>query len=68
METKEYTSNINCNACVNKVAPHFNDAEGVEFWAVDLEHPDRILTVEGSVSAEQVQALAQAAGYTLAPR
>ena len=50
-----------------KVSEHFDASEGIDFWAVDLEHPDRVLTVEGDISAENLQALAQKAGYAVQP-
>ena len=50
-----------------KVSEHFDGSEDIDFWAVDLEHPDRILSVEGDISAENLQALAQKAGYVVQP-
>ena len=66
MDTKEYTSNIHCNSCIAKVAPHFDAAEDIDFWAVNLEDPQHTLTVEGSITPTAMQALAEKAGYTVA--
>ena len=65
METLKFKSSIKCSGCVATVTPHLNSAEGVENWQVDLNHPDKILTVTGEkVSEEQVKAALKNAGYT----
>ncbi len=46
MNTLKFKSNINCNVCLKRVTPALNEKEGVQKWEVDLEHTDRILTVE----------------------
>ena len=48
METLKFKTNIKCTGCLGKVTPHLDSAEGVESWEVDLENPDRILTVNSS--------------------
>lgn len=40
----KYTTNINCNGCIMK-AKRVLDEIGLESWEVDIENPDKILTV-----------------------
>lgn len=64
METLKFKTNIKCGACVATVTPHLNKLEGVERWEVDLQNPDRILTVEaGNASEQDVVKAINEAGY-----
>jgi len=61
-----FTSNIACNGRVSKVKPFLDELEGVIKWEVDIENPQKILTVQSSeVSADQIQEAVIKAGYQL---
>lgn len=56
MSTLKFKTTINCKGCVSKVKPFLDKEEGVESWEVDVENPDKILTVESNgATEEQVQ-------------
>lgn len=59
-------TSIKCNACVETVKPYLNELP-LKSWKVDLTDPDRILTVEGEVPVETVQAALEKAGYNSSP-
>ena len=66
MKVLTFTSNIACNGCVSKVKPFLDELEGLVKWQVDIEHPQKILTVESDeLSAEQIQEAVAKAGYRL---
>ena len=66
MKILTFTSNIACNGCVSKVKPFLDELEGVIKWEVDIENPQKILTVQSSeVSADQIQEAVIKAGYQL---
>ncbi len=67
MNTLKFKTNIKCGACVATVTPHLTGAEGIQNWQVDLQNPNRILTVETNKSAAQVAELVKAAGYQAEP-
>ena len=46
MKTLKFKTNINCGNCLAKVTPKLNEQSGIESWSVDLQDPDRTLTVE----------------------
>jgi len=46
MKTLKFKTNINCSNCLAKVTPKLNEQVGIESWSVDLEDPDRTLTVQ----------------------
>lgn len=46
MKTLRFKTNINCSNCLAKVTPSLNQKEGIASWNVDLDNPDKILTVE----------------------
>ncbi|MCG1036138.1 heavy-metal-associated domain-containing protein [Polaribacter sargassicola] len=45
MITVKYKTNIHCNSCIKSITPVLNNLDNVDFWKVDLEHPDKILEV-----------------------
>ena len=66
MKILTFTSNIACNGCVSKVKPFLDELEGVIKWEVDIENPQKILTVQSSeLSADQIQEAVIKAGYQL---
>jgi copper chaperone len=64
MEKLKFKTNINCGGCIAKVTPVLNQTEGIDKWDVDINNPQKILTVETSKPNDQqiVQAL-QKIGY-----
>jgi copper chaperone len=66
MSKLSFQSNIACNGCLSKVQPFLDSLEGIESWKVNLETPDKILTVETtSCSAEEIEQAVASAGYKL---
>ncbi len=63
METIQVKTNINCGNCVVKVTPFFNENTSIEFWAVDTQNADKILTVQGQITENQVVELVKKAGF-----
>jgi copper chaperone len=52
MEKVQFKTNIKCSGCIATVTPALNKVAGENKWEVDLQSPDKVLTV----SAEQVDA------------
>ena len=63
MQTLHFKTNINCGGCIKAVTPVLNAEKAIETWQVDTANPDKILTVATSLSAAQVQALVENAGF-----
>ncbi len=63
METLRFASNIKCDGCISKVTPHLNASVGADNWEVDLTTPNKVLTVVGNATEEQVREAVQKAGY-----
>lgn len=65
METMKFKTTIKCSGCVATVTPYLNETVGANNWQVDLQNPEKILTVQTddkSKENEVIQKL-QAAGY-----
>ncbi len=60
--TRRYRTTLNCGNCLAAARPAL-DALGAESWSVDLEVPERILTVSGDVAPEAVAAALDEAGF-----
>ncbi len=63
METLKFKTNIKCGGCIATVTPFLNADTNIKNWQVDLESPDRTLTVTTNESAEEVTSLVKKAGY-----
>lgn len=64
-KTVKYKTNMKCSDCVDKVKSQLNDIDVIEAWTLDLDDPDRILTVvmdeEGDVAV--IESIFTGAGY-----
>ena len=60
----QFKTNLRCGACVQTIEPFLDRIDGVERWNVDLQDPDRVLSVYGTVAPELVAAALDQAGYT----
>ncbi|NVO84217.1 heavy-metal-associated domain-containing protein [Hymenobacter terrestris] len=67
MNTLRFNTTINCANCVRAITPTLNGEKAISSWQVDTENPNKILTVSGDLSAEQVVALIQEAGFEARP-
>jgi copper chaperone CopZ len=63
METLKFKTNIKCTGCLAKVTPSLNETVGENNWKVDLEAPEKTLTVESSTSENEVVAAVKEAGF-----
>jgi copper chaperone len=61
MKKQQFKTNVKCGACVAAITPAM-DKLNVK-WAVDLSHVDRVLTVNGEVNKEEVEAALETSGY-----
>ncbi|MNE83747.1 hypothetical protein D3C80_1805890 [compost metagenome] len=63
MKTLKFKTNIKCSGCIATVTPKLN-ALAVENWEVDLNNPEKVLSVNGeNISAEQVEEALAEVGY-----
>ena len=46
MKTLKFKTNINCGNCLSKVSPILNAESGIAEWNVDLQDPEKTLTVK----------------------
>jgi copper chaperone len=63
MDVIKFKTNIKCGGCIAAVTPFLTPENGIEKWAVDLQSPDRVLSVETDKTAEEVAAVVKKAGY-----
>lgn len=60
-----FKTNIKCNGCIAKVTPFLDGEKQIQEWKVDLENPDRVLSVKSEkLSSENVIDLLKKSGYT----
>ncbi len=63
MKTIKLKTNIKCMGCIAAVTPHLNQTAGENNWAVDLNDPDRILTVKTDREESEIIAAVKKAGF-----
>lgn len=60
----QFKTNINCGNCVRTVTGFINDVKGIEKWDVDIQNPEKILTVEGeNLTVEAIVEAVEEAGF-----
>lgn len=69
MKTQKFKTNINCGGCIANAKPYLDKIKNVQGWNVDINDPEKILTVEGdNVETENVLEMVQEAGYKAEPK
>jgi len=64
METLRFKTSLKCGGCVSAITPGLESLSSVVKWSVDLESPDKVLSVEApnDISAEVIESVKKA-GY-----
>jgi copper chaperone len=60
---QKFKTNIKCGGCIQKVKPYLDDLKEIKAWNVDLNSPERLLTVEGQINMESIIQAISKAGY-----
>lgn len=65
METLKFKTTIKCAVCLSKVTPALNEVVGEDNWEVDIQTPDKVLTIasDEEVSEEEVVKAVGKLGY-----
>ena len=62
----KFKTNINCNNCIRSVTGFLNDVKEIEHWEVDIDNPNKILTVVGEfVTPEKIVEAVEEAGFDI---
>lgn len=67
METKRFKTNAACSGCVAHIGLKLNKIVPPEHWSIDLDSPDKVLTVVSDFPEEKIVATVAEAGYKAAP-
>jgi len=68
MNTLKFKTTIKCSGCLQKVTPALNEKAGEGKWSVDLQSPQRVLTVNTEkLSATDIQQAVHKAGFIAEP-
>ena len=65
METMKFKTTIKCSGCIAKATPFLNEKVGKDNWEVDIENPDKVLTVkkDEKITEGEVIKAVQEAGF-----
>ena len=65
MNTLKFKTNIKCAGCIAQTTPYLNEAAGEKQWEVDINHPDKILTIstDGQTDSNMIIQVLKEAGY-----
>ncbi len=65
MDTLKFKTNVQCSGCLSKVTPLLNEALGVNHWEIDVQNPQKPLTVNAvGATPEQVTNVLAKAGFS----
>lgn len=59
----KFKTNIKCGGCIATVTPFLNDQKNITSWEVDTTTVDKVLTVVGDATAEDVIDALKNAGF-----
>ena len=66
MTTFKFKTNINCNGCIATVTPFLNSETTIQNWNVDIQNPNKILTVEGErITKDRTVSKVKEAGFKI---
>jgi copper chaperone len=64
MKTVQFKTNIKCTGCIATVTPGLNRTAGDGNWQVDLQSPDKVLTVSAEdINATEIKKAMEQVGY-----
>lgn len=65
METLKFKTNIKCSGCVAKSTPFLNEVVGENNWEVDVQNPDKTLTIatDDAVNPDVIIKAVESAGF-----
>lgn len=63
--TRQFRTNLRCGSCVAAIKPHLDNLLGMDRWKVDIESPNKTLTVDGDAPTEAVKEAVAQAGYQI---
>ena len=68
MNTYQFTTNIQCADCLEKVKPYLESNNEIRSWHIDINDKNKILTIEtNKLSSEIVTEIIKNAGYNAVP-
>jgi copper chaperone len=65
MKTTKFKTTLKCDGCKAKVTPFLNKVSDISKWEIDLDNPNRLLTVEGDFDENEVIKAVTTAGYKI---
>ena len=65
MNKKQYKTSAKCAGCVKAIAGKLNEILPESAWSIDLNSPDRILTVNADIDDDAVINAVKAAGFKI---
>ena len=64
MDTLKFKTNLKCAGCMYAIKPFMDNIEGVKSWDVNLDDPEKTVTVENeSATVEEIKEAIGKAGY-----
>lgn len=64
MKTVQFKTNIKCSGCVATVTPFLDEVAGEDNWKVDVQNPDKVLTVSTEkADSAAIRKAIEKAGY-----
>lgn len=63
-QTYRFKTTLNCGGCVSKVKSDLDQAAGIEEWEVNIDNPDKILTVKATnIDPNEVVQIVKSKGF-----
>jgi len=64
MKKYQFKTNIMCAGCIEKVTPYLNANNEIRSWSVDIQNPNKVLTIEtDNLTDEMIREIVKSAEY-----
>jgi copper chaperone len=68
MEKNSFKTNINCAGCIARVTTTLDSVAGKSNWTVDIQNPNKILTITNSAAnTEEIIHAIEKVGFKIEP-
>ncbi|MBO8475889.1 MAG: heavy metal transport/detoxification protein [Bacteroidetes bacterium] len=65
MEEKKFRTSAKCMGCVNAIGAELDKMMPHDDWSIDLQSPDKVLTVRSAVADDKIIAAVSGLGFKI---
>jgi len=64
MKTFKFKTSLNDDTSIDAIKPYFNYKTKIKHWEVDMENPDKVLTITTDFSEKEIFEMLKSLGFS----